>query len=233
MLELGAGMPFGKEIGDLFHFERAFERDREIELPAEEKHAVRIDILFRNCLNLIAQSQNCFDLAGNASSASITRLPSVVERFRIRPKQQSEECQNGKLRRKRFRRRDANFRPGVHVNSSIAFARDCARDVVTNSQGAKTFAPAFTQRAEGVRGFAALADGENERLRSHRRVAMAKLARVFDFGWDVGKSLDQIFADHAGMKRRATACKDDTADIAKLAEASYSSRPALRCIPPG
>ena len=45
MLELGARMAFGEEIGDLFHFERAFERDREIELPAEEKHAVRVDIL--------------------------------------------------------------------------------------------------------------------------------------------------------------------------------------------
>ena len=44
MLELGAGMAFGKEIGDLFHLERAFERDREIELAAEEKHTVRIDI---------------------------------------------------------------------------------------------------------------------------------------------------------------------------------------------
>src|SRR5947209_17402243 len=45
---------------------------------------------------------------------------------------------------------------------------------------------------------------------------MTKLTRVFDFGWNVRKSLDQIFTDNAGMKRGATACKDDTADIAKL-----------------
>ena len=45
---------------------------------------------------------------------------------------------------------------------------------------------------------------------------MAKLARVFDVCWKVGKSLDQIFADPTGMKRRATARKNDTADIAQL-----------------
>src|ERR1044071_416847 len=45
---------------------------------------------------------------------------------------------------------------------------------------------------------------------------MAKLARVFDFGWDVGKSLDQIFTDPSGMKSRATSCQDDTTDVAKL-----------------
>ncbi len=233
MLELSAGMPFGKKVGDLLHFERAFERDGEVELPAEEKHAVCIDIFFGNCLNLIAQFQNRFDLAGQRferfnHAASISR-----GKISHPSKEQSEERQNGKLRRKRFRSCDADLRPGVHVNSPIAFASDCARDVVTNSQCAKTFAPAFTQRAERIRGFAALADGENQRLRSHRRIAMAKLARVFDFCWNVGKSLDQIFADPAGMKRRATAGKNDTADIAQAREASCSSHPALRCIHPG
>ena len=41
---------------------------------------------------------------------------------------------------------------------------------------------------------------------------MAELACVFDFGWNAGKSLDQIFADHSGVERGATAHKNDTAD---------------------
>src|SRR4029078_7110930 len=153
MGELGAGMAFGKEVGDLFHFESAFERDREVELPAEEKHTVRIDILSRNFLNLIAQSQNRLDLAwqrferfNHAASVRCGKISHPSE-------QQSEECQNGKLRRKRFRCCHTNFWSGVHVNSSITLTRDGARHVVTKSQGAKTFAPAFAQRAEGVRGF--------------------------------------------------------------------------------
>src|ERR1044072_3801912 len=45
---------------------------------------------------------------------------------------------------------------------------------------------------------------------------MTKLARVFDLGWDVGKSLDQIFADPSGMQSCATSCKDDAAVVPKL-----------------
>ena len=44
VLELGARMAFGEKVGDLLHLERAFERDREIELPAEKQHAVRIRV---------------------------------------------------------------------------------------------------------------------------------------------------------------------------------------------
>src|SRR5207247_4835131 len=86
----------------------------------------------------------------------------------------------------------------------------------TNSQSSKAFPTAFTQRSECIRGFAALADRKDQCLRSYRCITMAKLTRVFDLGWDVRKSLDQIFTDNAGMKRSATTCKDDTADIAKL-----------------
>ena len=106
--------------------------------------------------------------------------------------------------------------PGVHVNSTVAFARDRARDVVANPECAKAFAPAFAQRTERVRSFAALADREDQRLRSHRRIAMAKLARVFDFGRDVRQSLDQIFADSAGMQRSAATGENDASDIAQL-----------------
>ena len=41
VLELGAGMAFGEEVGDLFHLQRAFQRDGKIELPAEEQHPAR------------------------------------------------------------------------------------------------------------------------------------------------------------------------------------------------
>ena len=104
----------------------------------------------------------------------------------------------------------------MHVNSPIALSRDCACDVVTNSQRAKAFASAFTQSTKCVRGFTTLADGEHKCLGSHGRVAMTKLTGVFDFGWNAGQPLDQIFTDPSGMKRRATAHKNNTADVAKL-----------------
>src|SRR5262249_34124349 len=70
--------------------------------------------------------------------------------------------------------------------------------------------------AECIRSLAALADGEDQRFRSHRRVTMTELARVFDFGRNTGKSLDQIFADSPGVKRRAATGKNDATDIANL-----------------
>ena len=62
MLELGARMALGEEIGDLFHFQRAFERDWEIKLASEEKHPVHIGIFFCNRLDLIAQLEHFLDL---------------------------------------------------------------------------------------------------------------------------------------------------------------------------
>src|SRR5260370_37152284 len=109
MLELSAGMPFGKKVGDLLHFERAFERHGEVELPAEEKHAVRIDIFFCNFLNLIAQFQNRFDLAGQRFERFNHATPISSGKISHPSKQQSEERQNGKLRRERFRSCDADF----------------------------------------------------------------------------------------------------------------------------
>src|SRR4029077_16049068 len=104
--------------------------------------------------------------------------------------EQSEKSQDSELRRKRFAGRDADLWPRMHVDAAVAFTRDCAGDVVANSECAKTFAPALAQRAERVRSFAALADGEHQRLRRHGGVAMAKLAGVMHFGWDASHSLN-------------------------------------------
>ena len=64
MFELCARMPFGKEVGDFLHFERAFESNREIELPTEKQKAVRVPIFAGDFLNLIVQVQHRFDLFG-------------------------------------------------------------------------------------------------------------------------------------------------------------------------
>src|ERR1700730_2867277 len=216
MLELSAGVPFRKQIRDLLQLKGPFKRDREVELPAKEKHAVCIGIFFGNRLNLVAEIQNRFHLGWQRFKRFNHAAPIRSGKISHPAKKQPKQGKNDKLRRKRFRRRDADFRTGVHVNSPVALARNRARDIVTNSQSPKAFAPAFAQGSECIRGFAALADRKDQRLRSHWCIAMTKLTRVFDFGWNISKSLDQIFTDNAGMKRGATTCKDDTADIAKL-----------------
>ena len=102
----------------------------------------------------------------------------------------------------------------MHVNAAVTLPRDRTCDVVTDSQRAKAFAPAFTERAECVCSFAALADGEHQRLGGNGRITMTKLARIFDFGGNIREPLDQIFPHPAGMQGRAATHKNNAPDIA-------------------
>ena len=104
----------------------------------------------------------------------------------------------------------------MHVNAAVALARNCARDVIANAQRAKAFAPAFTECAERVGSLAALADCENQRLRRHRCITVAKFVREFDFSGNVRKSLDQIFPHPAGVESRAATHQNNASDIAQL-----------------
>src|SRR5438093_10422400 len=94
----------------------------------------------------------------------------------------------------------------MHVNTTVTLARDRARDVVTNSQRPKTFAPTFPECPECICSFAALADGKNQSPRRHRRVAMAKLARIFDFGGNIRQTIVLIFPYPAGMVIGGATC---------------------------
>ena len=46
---------------------------------------------------------------------------------------------------------------------------------------------------------------------------MAKLARVFDLGWNIGQLFDHVFSHSAGVQRGAAPGEDDAPDIAQLA----------------
>ena len=160
---------------------------------------------FAIVFNLIAQFQNGLDLLGQSFQRFDDPASFRGGKISHPSEKQTHERENDQLRSKRFRGRDPDLRSGVHINATVAFARDRARDIVADSQCAKTFAPAFTQCAERVRSFAALADGEHERLWRHRRIAMAKLTREFDFGGNIRQPLDQIFADPC---RHAERCRN-------------------------
>ena len=106
MFELGAGMTFGKKVGDFFQLKGGFERDRVIELPPEEQHSTNTGIFLRDRLNLIAQLENLLDLSGQC-------VERVNDSFSLRGRElphptekQTDQRQNYQLRRKRFRRGD-------------------------------------------------------------------------------------------------------------------------------
>src|SRR2546430_18598 len=95
-----------------------------------------------------------------------------------------------------------------------AFERN--RKVELPAEEEKAFAAAFTQCPKRIRSFAALADRETQGLRSHGRVAVAKLTREINFSRDVRQPLDQIFADSGGVQRGATAGENDPPYIAQF-----------------
>ena len=53
-------------------------------------------------------------------------------------------------------------------------------------------------------------------LRSHRRIAVAELAGVFDFDRNAGELLDQVLADQGRVPAGAAGGEDDAVDPAQL-----------------
>jgi hypothetical protein len=64
VLELGAGVALGKQIGDLFQLQRGLDCDGVIELAAEEEETAHRRIFLRDGFDLIAQFQDLLDLVG-------------------------------------------------------------------------------------------------------------------------------------------------------------------------
>src|SRR5882757_2088616 len=154
-------MAFGEKIRNLLHLERAFESNREIELPAKKQETVRIHIPARDFLDLIIQLQDRFNLFGQRLQRFDHARALRRREISHAPEEQSEKREDRELRRKRLRGRHTNLRPRMHVNAAVAFTRDRTRNVVANAKGAETFAPALAQCAERVCSFAALANGED------------------------------------------------------------------------
>ena len=102
----------------------------------------------------------------------------------------------------------------MHINTPVALARNCARHVIADSKCPEPFASAFAERAKCVGGLSALADSENQRLASQRRVPMAELACVFYLSRNIRQRFDQIFPHPARMQGGAATRKNDAPDIA-------------------
>ena len=79
-----------------------------------------------------------------------------------------------------------------------------------------TFAFDFAQRGQRVGGFAALRDGEQQRVAIDRRIAVAEFAGVFDFDRDAGEFFDQVFADHGGVPTGAAGSENQAVHLTQL-----------------
>src|ERR1022692_1879685 len=97
VFKLGTRMTFGKEISDLFHFERTFEGDGKIELASEEKHAVNIGIFLGDRFDLIAELENFLDLLRQGLERFDDSAPFRGGKTSHPAKEQTDESENDEL----------------------------------------------------------------------------------------------------------------------------------------
>jgi len=83
-------------------------------------------------------------------------------------------------------------------------------------RGCDNLCGGFHVRPQRIGRLAALADGEDESVRRHRRVTVPKLAREFNLGWNAGEIFDEIFADHGGVHGSAATGQDNAPDLSQL-----------------
>ena len=92
------------------------------------------------------------------------RSPASKLRCRSRPKYRAQQRHHDALRREGLGRGDADFRAGVQVDAAVGLAGDRAADDVADRQRRVALALHFAQRGERVDRFAALRDGEQQRV---------------------------------------------------------------------
>ena len=161
------------------------------------------------------------------------RMPASKLKLRSRPKYKRQHRQRDALRREGLGRGDADFRPGVQVDAAVGLLGDRAAHDVADRQRRMPLALHLAQGRQRVGRFAALRDGEQQRVVVERRIAIAQLAGVFDFDRNPGQFLDQIFADQRRVPTGAAGGEQNAVDARAAAAASDSSRRTRPWLRPG
>ncbi len=144
------------------------------------------------------------------------RWPASKLRCRRRPKYRASIVSDDALRREGLGRGDADLRAGVQVDAAVGLLGDRAADDVADGQRGVPLAFHLAQGGQRVGRFAALRDGEQQRVVVQRRIAIAQLAGVFDFDRNAGQLFDQVLADQGRVPACAAGGEHDAVDAAKL-----------------
>src|SRR5438552_10726607 len=135
VLHLAAGVPLGVDVRDLLQLERALERDRELEAPAQEQEVAGAGQLAGDRRNLLVELERPPDQARDPDQilAPLAHIPGG-DRAPLAAEPQPEEVRGDDHRGKRLRRRDANLRSGVHVEDAGRLAGQRGADDVRDGK---------------------------------------------------------------------------------------------------
>ena len=125
-----------------------------------------------------------------------------------------EHPERENLAREGLGARHADLGAGMQVNSTVRLASDRGTDHVANGKRKVPLALALAEGRQCIRGFAGLADGDDDRVVVDRRIAVAELAGVLDLDGNLGELLDEVFAHLGGMVTGAAGGQNDAPGLA-------------------
>ena len=179
MFHFARRVALGMDVGNLLHFQRALEGDREMDAAAEKEKFGRAEKAPRQVLEFLVFFEHGFELLRQRR-----QVPDASLRLRARERAareaeiEREEVKRRKLRRKGFRRGHGDLRARVRVDGPFRLARHHAAEDVGNDQSFRALGLGLALAGDGVRRLARLRQEDRQGLRAHQRVAVAELRGV-------------------------------------------------------
>ena len=197
------------DVGDFLQLERAFERDREVVEPAQEKEILGAGVFQRDRFDRFIAREDRFHLRRDRLERADDLCAAAGREHADSAHEQRHERQHRDLGGERLGRGHADFRSGVQINSAIRLARNRAADDVAEGEHLVAPPAGLPQAGECVGRFARLRDDEDQRVLVDRRVAIAEFAGVFHLDRDVSEFLEEVLSDQRGVPTRAARGHDN------------------------
>ena len=215
MFEFACGVGLGVDVADFLELERAFQRNGVVQAPAQEECVFHARKVFGPADELRLQRQH--GLQGHGQVAHGFEVLGLL-RFGEAPlalgQCQCQQEQASELGGKGLGTGHTNFHAGAGDVRELAFAHHGAGghvadgECVLHAQGLRV-----AQRGQGVGGFAALADGDDQGARVGHAGAVAVFAGHFHLGGNARDVFQPVLGGAAAVVAGAAGQDEDVVDF--------------------
>eukprot|EP01135_Chromosphaera_perkinsii_P008173 Nk52_evm1s1172 gene=Nk52_evmTU1s1172 len=165
VLELAGGETLGMDVGDLLELERALHRGGVADVAAQEQHALGVDHVLGELLDLRGAVQHLLDLLGDLLEVAHQGGDLVGEQVAAHlGQEQSQQVAGGDLTEVRLGRGHRDLGADVQVQRGIGLARDGRAAGVADRDDLRALLAGVADRHQGVHGLARLGDRHDQRL---------------------------------------------------------------------
>ena len=214
MLELAGGIADGVDVGDLLQLQRAFEGGDVLAAASQEDRGggTGEDVgRFTDRMFAAAQGR-CGLLGQGAAGGQGSALGGGVHQAFGLGDLAGEQIEGQDLSGVRLGRGHADFWARQQRHDPVGFTRDGRGHHVDQRDHRNEFSPRQTQPGQGVGGFAALADRDDQGAAARHRIAIAILGGDIDFDMDARQVFEVTLAEHRRVPASPAGEKDNVAD---------------------